>query len=206
MYEKICVILDNGHGIKTPGKCSPCKSLKEWEYNRDIVLRIKTVLTQLGIKYHILVPENEDISLSTRAKRANDIYNKLKTQGITSVLISVHVNAAGNGTWKNATGWSAYTTKGQTKGDTLATALYAAAKKILNPLNKKIRMDLIDKDPDYEENFTILKKTICPAVLTENFFMDCKKDCEWLLTENGRQTIADIHIHGILNYIDIISK
>ena len=206
MYEKICIILDNGHGINTPGKCSPCKSLKEWEYNRDIVLRIKTVLTQLGIKYHILVPENEDISLTTRAKRANEIYNKLKTQGITSVLISVHVNAAGNGTWKCATGWSAYTSKGQTKGDTLATALYAAAKKILNPLNKKIRMDLIDKDPDYEENFTILKKSICPAVLTENFFMDCKKDCEWLLTENGRQTITDIHIHGILNYIDIISK
>ena len=77
MYKKLCVILDNGHGINTPGKCSPSKSLKEWEYNRDIVTRIKTVLTQLGIQYRILVPETTDISLSTRVKRANNIYNEL---------------------------------------------------------------------------------------------------------------------------------
>ena len=206
MYEKICVILDNGHGINTPGKCSPSKSLKEWEYNRDIVTRIKNVLTQLGIQYRILVPETKDISLTTRVKRANNIYNELKRKGYHTILISVHVNAAGNGTWEKATGWSAYTSKGKTKGAVLANAIYDAATKILTPLNKKIRTDWSDKDPDYEENFTIITKTICPAVLTENFFMDSKTDCEWLLTEKGRQTIADIHIHGILNYIDIISK
>ena len=206
MYKKLYVILDNGHGINTPGKCSPSKSLKEWEYNRDIVTRIKNVLTQLGIQYRILVPETKDISLTTRVKRANNIYNELKQKGYHTILISVHVNAAGNGAWEKATGWSAYTSKGKTKGDVLANAIYDAATKILTPLNKKIRTDWSDKDPDYEENFTIITKTICPAVLTENFFMDSKTDCEWLLTEKGRQTIADIHIHGILNYIDIISK
>ena len=35
------------------------------------------------------------------------------------ILISIHVNAAGNGTkWLNATGWSCYTSKGQTTSAT----------------------------------------------------------------------------------------
>ncbi len=38
------------------------------------------------------------------------------------ILISLHVNAAGDGTkWMNATGWSCYTCKGQTESD-IATA------------------------------------------------------------------------------------
>lgn len=42
-------------------------------------------------------------------------------------LISIHVNAAGNGPWMNARGWSAWTSKGQTAGDKLADKLYEAA-------------------------------------------------------------------------------
>ena len=41
---------------------------------------------------------------------------------------------------------------------------------------QKIRRDYSDGDPDWEENFYILSKTQCPAVLTENFFMDNKED------------------------------
>ena len=34
--EDIIIIIDNGHGINTPGKCSPDKSLLEWKYTREI--------------------------------------------------------------------------------------------------------------------------------------------------------------------------
>jgi len=34
------VLLDNGHGIDTPGKCSPDKRLKEYAYTREIVKEI----------------------------------------------------------------------------------------------------------------------------------------------------------------------
>ena len=37
-----------------------------------------------------------------------------------------------------------------------------------------------------------------PAVLTENFFMDTyDPDCKLLLSEGGRQRIADAHIDAI---------
>jgi len=68
----------------------------------------------------------------------------------------------------NATGWSAYTSVGITSSDKLAECLYNAAKKNLS--DKKLRTDYSDKDSDIESNFYILKHTLCPAVLTENFF------------------------------------
>jgi N-acetylmuramoyl-L-alanine amidase len=85
----------------------------------------------------------------------------------------------------NATGWSAWTTKGQNNSDKLANCLYEAADEILKPINKKVRTDLSDNDKDYEANFYIIKNVNCVAVLTENFFMDNKKDILWLLTEEA---------------------
>ena len=61
----------------------------------------------------------------------------------------------------------------------------------------KQREDLSDNDPDKEAHFYILDHTICPAVLTENLFMDTEKDCRFIMSEEGRQKIADIHINFI---------
>ena len=65
-------------------------------------------------------------------------------------MLSVHVNAAGNGDWYNATGWSAWTTKGQNNSDKLADCLYEAAEELLKPLGKKLRYDMTDGDKDFE--------------------------------------------------------
>jgi hypothetical protein len=91
------------------------------------------------------------------------------------------------------------TTKGKTKSDDLAECLYDAAKEVLK--NKKIRTNNSDGDSDLESDFYIIKHSKCPAVLTENFFMDCMEDKEYLLSEEGKQNITDIHINGILKYI-----
>ena len=66
----------------------------------------------------LLVPETEDIPLKERVRRANAICT---AQGSANVLlISLHINAAGDGTrWHTATGWSCYTTKGHTLSDCL---------------------------------------------------------------------------------------
>ena len=161
-------------------------------------------LWENGVEVYDVVPEEtKDIGLTTRANRANRKYYATKKEGKTAIFISVHVNAAGNGSnWMNATGWSAWTTKGKTNSDKLAECLYDAAEEILTPLGKKIRTDKTDGDRDYEENFTVIYKTVCPSVLTENFFMDNKNDVEWLLSDEGRRAIVQIHVKGILKYID----
>lgn len=191
------ILIDNGHGKETPGKRSPDGLLREYKYAREIASAIVTELRTRGIDATGLVPEEEDIPLQERARRANEWCGRLGSENV--ILVSIHCNAAGNGEWMNARGWSAYTSKGTTKADTLATMLYEAAGK--NFTNQKIRKDFSDGDPDWEESFYILKKTKCPAVLTENFFMDNKEDVSYMLSYEGRTQIVKTHVDGIIKYI-----
>ena len=201
-YNDTVIILDNGHAKSTPGKRSPIfgngkTQFFEYEFNRDIVKRISEKLEKLGIKYYIIVPElEEDIKLTKRANRANEICKKYGYGKC--LLISVHSNAAGNGsTWMKARGWSVYTTKGVTKSDKIATIFYEEAEKLLPKYNMTLRKDMSDGDPDYESNFTILYAALCPAILTENLFYDNKIDVDFLMSEEGRNVIADIHVNAI---------
>lgn len=201
-YNDTVIILDNGHAKSTPGKRSPIfddgkTQFFEYEFNRDIVKRISEKLEKLGIKYYIIVPElEEDIKLTKRANRANKICEKYGTGKC--LLISVHANAAGNGkTWMKGRGWSVYTTKGVTKSDKIATIFFEEAEKLLPKYNMTIRKDMSDSDPDYESNFTIIYAALCPAILTENLFYDNKIDVDFLMSEEGRNVIADIHVNAI---------
>ena len=66
---------------------------------------------------------------------------------------------------------------------------------------KLMKQTYNDGDVDYESNFHIVAKTNCPACLVENFFMDSKKDIEYLLSEQGKSDIVNIHVKGVLKYI-----
>ena len=64
-----------------------------------------------------------------------------------------------------------------------------------------------DGDMDWEEGFYILRKSWCPAVLTENFFMDFRSDLEYLQSRAGKQAVVDTHVEGIVEYLsDLISR
>ena len=193
------ILLDAGHGINTKGKSSPDCALMEWRYNREIARAIVQGLVSRGYDAELIITETEDVSLQERVNRVNRIAN---TYGISdTVLISIHVNAAGNGMkWMNARGWCAYTFPGHTESDDIACFLYVSAENHLP--GHKLRMDYSDGDPDFEQPFYILKHTLCPAVLTENLFMDNQEDCAFLLSAKGRQAIIDLHIDGIIAYLN----
>ncbi len=189
---KPIVLLDNGHGKETAGKRSPVWSdgsqLFEWEFNRDIVRRIVEKLEADGIPYRVLVPEETDISLTERARRANEI---AKENNGKAYVLSIHANAGGG------TGWEVYTSPGQTPSDAIATVFFEEAGRELVPDGWRMRSDYSDSDPDKEANFAILTKTTCPAILTENFFMDTEKDCRFIMSEDGRERIANMHVAAI---------
>lgn len=200
IYKKMVILLDNGHAKSTPGKRSPKMEdgaqFFEYEFNRDIVRRICDELNLERIEYRVLVPEIEDdIKLSVRAARANNYCNEFGAENC--LLISVHANAGSNGEWQSGRGWSVYTTKGKTKSDEYATIFYEEAEKILPQYNMTLRSQMSDGDPDYEENFTVIYLPKCPALLTENLFMDNKTDVKFLMSEEGREAIAQIHINAI---------
>ena len=199
------ILIDNGHGLNTPGKRSPDGTFIEAIYNREIARRVVADLQDRGYDAELLVPEEEDIPLKERVRRVNAACSATPSCPASTghpnvILISIHVNAAGDGLqWMNATGWNCYTYKGQTQSDTLANCLYEAA--IKNFPDKRIRTDYSDKDPDWEEYFYILRHTHCPAVLIENFFMDNKSDLEYLQSRAGKQAIIDTHVEGIIEYL-----
>lgn len=222
-WKKPVFLIDNGHGIDTAGKESPDASLglldspyyfREYAYAREIACGLVDVLTLSGVTAHLLVPELEDISLQERTRRIKAYCRKYGTENV--VVVSIHVNAAkSDRKWHDARGWCCYTSPGKTASDDLATCLYEAAEDELvkrsygHPYGntfgpgkqKPIRSDWSDGDPDHEAKFWMLTQHPATAVLSENMFQDTKADVAWLLTDEGKGAIINLHLEGILNYI-----
>lgn len=189
------ICLDNGHGMDTPGKCSPDQKLKEYQYAREIVKRLEVKLKENGYKVYIVTPEQEDISLKERCKRINKIY---KDNGNKAISISVHCNAAGSdGKWHSASGWSVFvSTNASQNSKRLAKNLYDEALLLNLKGNRSV-----PKEHFWVQNLAMCRDTNCPAVLTENLFQDNKDDVSFLLSEKGRQSIVDVHYNGIVKYL-----
>lgn len=191
------VLIDNGHGSNTRGKCSPDRRLMEYAYTREIAVRLENELRKAGVNAERIVKEEIDVPLPERCRRANAY------KANEALLISLHCNAAGDGSgWMNAGGWEAWTSVGMTKGDQLATWLYQGAL-LYMPSWVKLRKDTSDGDPDKESGFYILKHTKCPAVLTENLFQDNRKEVDFLLSDEGKRAVVELHVYGIKQYLGL---
>lgn len=206
--NKIMVLLDNGHGNNTPGKRSPKlddgRQLLEWAYAREIVKGISESLKALGIPYYIVHPEDEEMGgqskdLVLRTNRANSKHLELKKNGMASFFISVHVNAAGNGKpWSTASGWEVYIAKSASQNSKkLAQILYSEAEKRNLKGNRSV-----GPEKYRTADFWVVRKTLMPAVLTENLFMDNEENVKFLLSEEGKKAIINLHVEGIKKYIE----
>ena len=191
------VLIDNGHGENTPGKRSPDGRLREWAYTREIADLVVAGLRKKGIDAERIVKEDSDVPLSERCRRTNNIY---RDTGKKAILVSIHCNAAGSGTsWMNAHGWSVFVSNNASANSKkLATSLCEVAES----LKMQIRRPMPGQ-PYWEQNLAICRDTNCPAILTENFFQDNKEDVEYLLSREGKDTVARIHIEGILKYLGL---
>ena len=96
MEGKILWILDNGHGIDTPGKRSPRltdgRQLLEYRFNREVVGLILALLEMKSLKSIQLVPEEKDIPLSTRVWHPGPAYRRpmamdLASAGMTTLIL-----------------------------------------------------------------------------------------------------------------------
>ena len=189
------IIIDAGHGNNSPGKRSPIwkdgKQLFEWEFNRDVAERIAHKLGAMYVPNRLLVTEKEDIQLSERCMRVNNICRIHGKENC--ILISIHANAGGG------TGFEVFTSPGNTKADEYAT-------KMIESFNftfpkEKIRTDYSDGDADKDARFYMLQKSQGPAILTENLFIDNETDCRKLMDDNFREQIADAHVRAIFQML-----
>lgn len=204
----IKVLIDNGHGQNTLGKCSPDRRLMEWKWTREIARKVVDGLKKQGIDAQLLVPENHDVSLNERVVRVNRWCVERGAKSV--VLVSIHNNACppNDNQWHNASYWSVWIYRQE---------IVRAGKLVQVKLASKESRELAEMftkgarangwkvgvcDGDYKEaNFQILRETLCPAVLTENFFQDNRKDVDFLLSDSGKEAIVKLHIDTIKEYI-----
>lgn len=144
----------------------------------SIVLKLK----ELDICSVKIVTEDDDIPLSERANRVNKFCEKEDC-----FLVSIHCNAG------KGTGWECWTTTKKNNSDKLANVFVETFKELFP--DKKCR-------GHKEKDFTILYKSNCPCVLTENFFMDTESDCKFLMSTEGFDRIVDFHVKSILKYLE----
>lgn len=189
------ILLDSGHGNNTPGKRSPDGMLREYAWAREIAKRLETALKAKGFDAERIVTEETDISINERVRRANSICNKVGTSSV--ILVSIHINAAGNSGWKNARGWSVWVApNASSDSKRLAKCLYEEADKAGYKGNR-----CVPATKYWVGNYGIVRDTRCPAVLTENLFQDNKEDVAILTSEAGKQAMVDIHVKGIMSYL-----
>ena len=196
------ILIDNGHGDNTPGKCSPDGRLREYAWSRECAKRLVAALKKKGYDAELITPEASDVKLQTRVSRVNNICKAVGARNC--LLVSIHNNASGSdGKWKDACGWSVFVSKIACENSKkLARMLTVEAMKreLMGnrsvPIQKYWTWSWTDKD------IFILEKTACPAVLTENMFQDHKGDVDYLLSEEGMTELVDLHVDGITKYVE----
>ncbi len=191
--RKILIALDDGHGIETPGKRTPPipelngRQIKENEFNRAVVKLLDKELKRCGFDTLLVAPTDKDTSLSDRVKLANrkkaDLY------------VSIHYNAYdGTFSGKNPEGFSLHIYFNSPKSRKLAEHIHKYLKGgVYQQVDRGIK----------ESNFYVLRETNMPAVLTENGFMDNKREAMLMINKDFQKEVAEEHARGICEYFNI---
>ena len=202
------ILIDAGHGgilngiYQTLGKRSPIwddgSQYYEGVGNRMIRHELSKYLDLLrgaGIRYEYVNKGQRDMPLYLRVRYINSIARKYRYDEV--LLISIHSNGYKD---KKAHGWSCYTTPGDTMSDKYAEVLYEKMEEQFP--EERMRTDYSDGDKDKEAYFKLLKSTICPAILSENFFHTNEHECrDILMCRQGRSKIALAHFNMIKEFI-----
>lgn len=199
------ILIDNGHGVNTKGKCSPDGRLREWSWTRACAVRLRDALCERGFEACLVTPEDADVDLPSRVERVNRV---CKEEGAKNcLLVSLHVNASGNdGKWHDACGWSVFVSKNASENSKkLARMLTVDAMKRELMGNRSVPVQKYWTWSWTKNDLYLLKHTFCPAVLSENLFQDHKGDVDFLLSEDGMREIVDLHADGITKYISSLS-
>lgn len=196
---KYVVVLDAGHGgvingvYQTKGKRSPVwddgSQYFEGVGNREIYKKLRAKLTANCIEVYNPNESDIDMPLRTRTSKINDYIKNNPDKKF--VGISIHSNGFSK---ESAHGWSVYT----------YTKASEDSKKLSSLLAKEMKVKFPDRRLRGEKTagFWMVKHTNCPFVLTENFFMTNKDECQnILMSEEQQDKIVDMHFDAIMEFI-----
>lgn len=188
-----CVAVDDGHGMKTAGKRTPLfpdgSYMPENAYNRAVASYLMDTLKRCGFRVVAVAPGDEDTSLQTRVKRANDAK--------ADAYISIHANAFGSD-WNDANGVESWIyEKADAKTLDFGGKVHEALVKDYGRKNRGLK-----KSAD----LYVLRATKMPAVLIEGGFMTNREEAKLLLSEDYRKQCAEGICKGVCSYFGVAYK
>lgn len=185
------VAISHGHELTTPGKRTPPipelngRVILENEFNKAVALLLIEELKRCGFKT-IDVSSTDNDSLADRVNRAN--------QAKADIFVAIHYNAYdGKFDKYDPEGISVHIYPKSKEGRRLAECVLKYLKQGIKQKNRGIK----------ENNFYVLRKTTMPAILTENGFMDNKREAMLMLDPDFQEEVAIEHAKGICDYFSV---
>lgn len=201
MKKNVIVILDPAHGADVEGKCSPDGRHREYRWSRNRVNNLVPVLMNLGYEVYVTTESENEPGLSKRRNFATQI-----RKGETKLLLSLHNNAAGDGSeWKSASGVEVYTTPGITNADICADYILSQLKRDFPELRMRYNKDAY-LERDKEEKFTVLMGADYMGVLVEWLFQDNRNDVELLMDSGTNRKFESSIVDAIESINDYFKK
>jgi N-acetylmuramoyl-L-alanine amidase len=184
-------LLNSGHGIDTNGKRSPFRppGILEYEFNIYVVSRLLTIASEHGIRALHIDPEMTAVRLSELMERVNEYYS----QDEDCMFMAIHANAAGNG--------KRWYPKASGSGVFISRTASQRSRDFAEILAPKIAEKGYFKNRGVKERgFYVLKRTKCPAILSENGFMTHPSDATKLSNDHWRDKIVEAHLEAMIEW------
>ena len=176
--------LDVGHGGSDSGATG--NGLKEKDLNLQIGKKINSLLKSYdGITVKMSRSTDRTLSLRQRTNEANSWGADL--------LLSIHINAGGG------TGFESFIYNGTVSSNTVKY------RGVIHDEIMKVLKGVRDRGKK-KDNFHMLRESKMIAVLTENLFIDTKKDSDLLKKQSFINQIAQGHVNGIVKLFNLKKK
>ena len=190
--ERICVVIDAGHGGNDPGKIGVNQVLEK-DVNLSIARKVQQYLEAQDIK--VVMTREDDNGLydsDASNKKVQDMKRRvaLIEEAHPAITVSIHQNSYPE---EYVCGAQVFYYGGSKEGQKLADLLQKQLVEKLNPENhRQIKAN---------DSYYLLKKTDVPIVIVECGFLSNRVEADLLSQEDYQDRVAwAIHM-GILQYL-----
>ena len=189
------VCLDPGHGVESPGKCSPDKSYYEHKFALDMGRRIQAHLERCGVR---VVLTRTDEHCPTGKADTNDLLKRVAISDAAraDLFVSIHSNASGN-EWSNASGLMIYTSAGPE-----TASRNVAAKAVLSRMTE-VGVELRGSPLVHDIELVVTRKTAAPAMLIEYGFHTNRTEVGLLKKSSYRAKLAEATAKGVCDFLGV---
>lgn len=191
--EKLCVVIDAGHGGMDPGKVGINGELEK-EINLQIAFQVKKYLEANDVKVVMTREDGEGLyDTDSTNKKAQDMKRRIAIieEAVPVLTVSIHQNSYPE---EYVHGAQVFYYNGSVEGQRLAEEIQSLLISKVDPENKR--------QVKANDSYYLLKKTGTPIVIVECGFLSNGEEARKLCNEEYQDRLAWAIQMGILRYVN----